>query len=260
MREALREIDRLAPARRPSGRPVGYQTWTDLLFVHWPVIPEALAPLIPSRLTLDTFQGFAWVGLVAFDMSGVRPRWFPALPGCGAFHETNIRTYVHRDGEDPGVWFFSLDASNSLAVEVAKRRWMLPYHRSEMTVERQGTQVQYTSKRLWPSPPGVVSSVAAEIGDVLPAVDQGVEAGHAAPGTLEHFLIERYFMYTQSPRGALYRGQVHHPPYPLHTAKLTTYEESLCRALHICNPCRPEHVLFSEGVSVEIFGLEKIAD
>src|SRR5579864_3319335 len=97
------QIDRISPMQRPAGRAIGYQIWTNLLFVHWSVPIELVQPLIPPSLTLDTWQGQALVGLVPFYMSGVRPWWSPAIPGVSSFCETNVRTYVHFRGRDPGV-------------------------------------------------------------------------------------------------------------------------------------------------------------
>ena len=129
-------IDRVAPTRRPDQRAVMRQRWADLLFLHWPVAPETLQPLLPPGLTLDTFEGQAYVGLVPFTMTGVRPVWAPPVRWLSNFHETNVRTYVHREGKDPGVWFFSLDAANSIAVRIARAAWKLPYHYARMSLSR----------------------------------------------------------------------------------------------------------------------------
>jgi len=249
------EIDRIAPTRRPAGRPAGCHRWSNLLFVHWRLPPAELEPLLPARLSVDTFDGDAWVGFVAFHMSGVRPWWFPAVPGISVFHETNLRTYVHLDGRDPGVWFFSLDASSSLAVKVARRRWRLPYYRSSMLLERSNSQVRYESHRLWPGQPGFRSEAIAEIGEPIGTGDPTQTPGKAVPGTLEHFLAERYILYAQSNDGTLHRGHVHHSPYPLREAKLLHFEETLRQAASIPGTDEPAHVLFSDGVSVDIFGL-----
>jgi len=63
--------------------------WHDLLFLHWPVRPELIRPLIPTAVELDTFDGWCWIGVVPFHMSGVRPRYVP-IPM--AFPELNVRT------------------------------------------------------------------------------------------------------------------------------------------------------------------------
>jgi hypothetical protein len=132
-------MDRVSPTRRPIGqRTVMWQRWADLLFLHWPVPPDELAALLPPGLTLDTFDGQAYVGLVPFTMTGVRPVWAPALPWLSHFHETNVRTYVHCRGRDPGVWFFSLDAANPVAVKIARALWKLPYHFARMRLARAG--------------------------------------------------------------------------------------------------------------------------
>jgi uncharacterized protein YqjF (DUF2071 family) len=128
-------IDRIAPTLRPLERPVMRQNWRDLLFVHWPIPCESLRPLIPAPLELDLFEGTAYVGLIPFTMTGVRPIGLPAVAGLSSFHETNVRTYVHVGGRDPGVWFFNLEAANSIAVRLARRLFHLPYHYARMFLE-----------------------------------------------------------------------------------------------------------------------------
>jgi uncharacterized protein len=68
------------------------QSWHDLLFVHWPIEAAMLRPHIPAALQIDTFDGQAWIAVVAFRMSGVQLRWAPALPWLSAFPELNVRT------------------------------------------------------------------------------------------------------------------------------------------------------------------------
>lgn len=249
------DIDRLAPMRRPPGSPVGYQSWSELLFVHWRLAPSEVEPLLPKGVTLDTFDGAAWVGLVPFRMSKVRPWWSPPVPGLSRFLETNVRTYVHVDGANPGVWFFSLDASNSLAVRIARWKWQLNYFRARMRLGREGRRVRYYSERCWPGPPGASCAVDAETGDLTAALDKEYGPGRAVPGTLEHFLVERYFLYTLAPDGGLLRGQVHHAPYPLREARLIHCRETLLRAAGINLHAAPSHVVYSDGVDVEVFGL-----
>ncbi|GDY06743.1 hypothetical protein LBMAG52_02290 [Planctomycetia bacterium] len=246
------EIDRLAPRIRPAGSIAGYQTWSDLLFVHWRIPAAELRPLLPAEVAIDEFDGSAWIGLVLFHMSGVRPWWFPALPGVSNFHETNVRTYVTCRGE-PGVWFFSLDAANSLAVRVARWRWRMRYFFAEMSIARRDTQIEYRSRRLLP--PLGQTDVVAEIGDWWP---DGGPDGEARPGTLEFFLAERYLLFTELAPGRIARGQVHHRPYPLQTATLHRCEQSLLSAAGINVTTPPAHVLFSPGVSVDIFPLREI--
>jgi uncharacterized protein YqjF (DUF2071 family) len=241
-------MDRLSPTLRPDGRPVGFQRWRSLLFLHWEVPVAVLTALLPPQLTVDTFEGRAYVGLVPFTMRDVRPWWSPSVPGVSNFHELNLRTYVHVAGRQPGVWFFSLDAKSSLAVVLARSSWSLPYYRAAIDLTAEGDEVRYTSRRLWPGPKPAELSLHYRLGD---------DIGVAAAGTLEHFLVERYVLYAMTPFG-LASGRVHHRPYPLRRAQVLALRESVVMASGLPTPRGAPHVLASAGVDVDIFALARL--
>ena len=239
-------MDRIAPTRRPEGRNDGTQRWRELLFIHWPVPVEAVRPLLPARLTPDTFDGTLYIGIVPFRMESVAPRW---LPDAMAFNflETNLRTYVHLDGEAPGVWFFSLEAASWLAVRAARIGWSLPYHDARMSLTREGEQVHYESMRSGRHKTRF--EVSYSVGDALPPSE---------PGTLQHFLLERYLLYSER-GGRLCRGQVHHSPYPAHQASVHEVHDELCAAVGLPSPVGlPTLVHYAPGVDVEVFGVKPV--
>jgi len=240
-------IDRIAPTRRPEGQKVvQYQTWESLLFLHWRVPVEALRPHIPAGLEIDTFEGEAWVGLVPFAMKDVRLKHLPAVPGTANFLETNLRTYVHHQGV-PGVWFFSLDAAAWLPVQIARAVWKLPYHHARMAMSRDPDGVvAYTTERR--APPPVPARCAVRYRP------EGTPSA-ATPGTLEHFLAERYLLYASPGEGRILRGQVYHTPYPLQTATVHSLDETLLAAAGLTRPEVPPRVHYAERVTVEIFDL-----
>jgi uncharacterized protein len=246
-------IDRLAPTRRPDRRAVMYQQWRALLFLHWEIDPDELRPHIPRALELDLYQGRAYVGLVPFTMRNVRPARLPALPWLSNFHETNVRTYVHNAGRDPGVWFFSLEAANPVAVKLARAFFHLPYHHARMSLTHNSDGVvHYTSRRTRPAP-----------GQSAPGCDiRGRPTGTRpaiVPGSLEHFLLERYLLYCVAGE-RLYSGQVHHKPYPAQTAEVLSIEEDLVAAAGLRHSLGAPLAHFAEGVDVEIFPLQQRAN
>jgi uncharacterized protein YqjF (DUF2071 family) len=221
----------------------GFQSWRSLLFVHWAVPADVLRPLVSPSLEIDSFDGRAFVGLVAFDIPELRPvRALPPPPGAGRFLETNLRTYVKHQGE-PGVWFFSLDAASSLAVLGARASYGLPYFRADMNWRRDGERVDYHSQRRWPAPGNATLDLEYEIG---PSRDPAV------PGTLEHFLVERYRLFARHPLLGLCEGQVRHHPYPLRQARTTRLDQTLLAAAGITATGDRTPDWFSEGVDVEI--------
>ena len=187
--------------------------WIDLLFAHWPLSPEAIRPLVPESLELDTFDDQAWISVVPFRMESVGPRglhWLPArLPGPRAFPELNVRTYVVRDGQ-PGVFFLSLDATSPLAIWGARTFFHLPYYRAHIRMDESEGWIEYHSERHDPRlGAGVFRGRYRGIGERL----------EVRPGSLESWLTERYGLYAVDSAGKSYRGDIHHHPWPLYAAE-----------------------------------------
>ena len=141
-------------------------------------------------------------------------------------------------------------------MQVARKRWNLNYYRSDMSLQRTDDRIVYRSRRLWPQPAGAGGQLIVTPGDLIGSPRGGLPAGHAETGTLEHFLAERYYLYTTARNGTLLRGQVHHVPYPLRQATVVSCEDSLVRAAGVLVDGPPEHALFSDGVEVEVFELK----
>lgn len=237
-------MDRIAPTRRPDAAPAMRQSWRELLFLHWEVPAGTVQRSLPSGLSVDTFEGRAFVGLVPFAMRDVRPVWSPSVPGLSHFLECNVRTYVHAGGENPGVWFYSLDAANPVAVLIARSRWRLPYFWARMRLRRDGAGRDYVTVRRRDA--------------AFCRVRYRPEGGPAAavPGTLEHFLAERYLLYAGDTR-RLWRGQVHHRPYPLQPARVEALRQDLVAAAGFDTGGAPlAH--YAAGVEVEVFGLRPV--
>jgi uncharacterized protein YqjF (DUF2071 family) len=214
--------------------------WHDLGFLHWPIAAARLRPLIPNPLEIDTFDGKAWLGVVPFFMSGVRARCMPALPGIGAFAELNLRTYVTCGGK-PGVWFFSLDAASRLAVRLARWSFHLPYFDARFDCRRDAREIEYRSIRVQRhAPPAAFHARYRPIGEPF----------DAAPGTIEHFLVERYCLYAADRRQRVYRGEIHHSPWPLQRADCDLMVNTIPSMLGIDLPSVPALVHFARFLAV----------
>jgi uncharacterized protein YqjF (DUF2071 family) len=208
----------------PQGPWLMTQTWHDLLFAHWPVAGGALREKVPSGFDLDLFDGSAWLGIVPFHMTNVSPRGVPSLPWISEFPELNVRTYV-RAGDKPGVYFFSLDAASTLAVQAARLLLNLPYFTAAMSVTPDGANVRYESRRQG-------DATATLAGSYRPL---GPPSAPAA-GSLEHFLTERYCLYNLDHRGAPYRLEIHHPPWPLQPADAELTRNTMAEAAGVSLP------------------------
>ncbi|MGI4872050.1 MAG: YqjF family protein [Janthinobacterium lividum] len=239
---------------RPPGRPLMHQDWGDLLFMHWPVPPEVIQPHLPARLQVDTYAGQAWLAVVPFRMWDVRSRVTPPLPGTREFLELNVRTYVHLDGV-PGVWFFSLDATNALAVWAARTFFYLPYFRARMQLERPAPgRIRYTGHRTHNGASAAHFRATWEIGELLPP---------AEPGSLVHFLTERYALYAAGGQGPgrgdkLYRGRIAHEPWPLRHAQLLDYSSDLLASHGLPTPTEAPLLHAGGPLHVDLWPLQRV--
>lgn len=202
---------------------------------------EALRAHLPDELEVETFEGDAYLGLTPFKVENLRVRGLPPVPLLSSFLELNCRTYVSHGGEKPGIWFFSLDASSRFAVEGARRLYKLPYFRARMSGPPRFSSVRVDGERdhVW-------ESSYRPTGTPEPA----------APGTLEHFLAERYCLYTVDEHGALQRAEIHHPPWPLQGASGEVIRNTVPPdGLEVSGE---PHVMYSARQDVVIWALEPV--
>lgn len=219
------------------------QTWNDLLFAHWPAPAEQLRPLVASPLSLDTHDGQCWIAVAPFHMSGIRGRFMPPIPGNSALPELNVRTYVTYGGK-PGVFFFSLDAGSRLAVWGARTFYKLPYFFARMDVRDREGWIEYRSSRS--------SSPAEFCGRYRPVGPVQLRT----PGSLEHWLTERYCLYTVS-GGVVLRSEIHHASWRLQNAEAEIQTNTMAAAGEISVPSAIPLLHFSKKLDVLIWPLKK---
>ncbi len=223
------------------------QWWGKLLFMHWPVAPSAIRPLVPQSLSIDTYDGQAWLGVVPFTMWGVRPYLTPPVPGLNAFHELNVRTYVHHECV-PGVLFLSMDINNSVAKWGGRQFYFLPYYDAEMSLVEDGRTIKYNSRRTSTDAPAASFDAVWSHGGPLPQTE---------PDSLEFFLTERYCLYTEF-KEQLYRCRIHHEPWPLRAARVTSHRSDVVEALGIPTPTGDPLLHYADEIKVDIWPLKRV--
>jgi uncharacterized protein len=229
------------PIPMPTGPWIMAQRWHDLLFAHWPLLPEQIRPLVPPQLELDLFQGKAYVAVTPFHMSGIRARFLPPLPGLSRFLELNVRTYV-RYLNVPGVYFFSLDAGSLLAVWGARLGYGLPYRHAKMSVVIESSEITYFSRRLQSPQPAEFRARYWPI----------AEPRQRENGSMEYFLTERYCLYVVR-AGKVYRAHIHHVPWSLQEAEAEIEVNTVAQAAGIELPAAKPLLHFSRLMEVMIW-------
>ena len=238
---------RLALRQRSKSPALGRQRWSHLLFGHWEIGPREIQATLPPGLFVDTFEGSAYLGIVPFFMEKVRPAWLPPLPGLSWFLELNVRTYVHDAAGNPGVWFYSLDCNQPVAVAIARRLFHLPYFHARMRARQQGATIYYQSRRR-----GAASAEGRY------AWEPATNGAPARVGTLEFFLVERYLLYAADEQGRLLAGRVHHATYRIYTPKVSEFSVEPARAAGFALTGAPVSWIAAGAVDVTVFPLERI--
>jgi uncharacterized protein len=241
------EAERLDARRRPHGTPNLHFRWKSTLFFHWPVPIEWLRAVVPEPLSIDLHEGTAWLGIVPFTMTGVRPTFTPAVPGLSSMLEINVRTYVHYDGV-PGVYFLSMDTNHSLTAWLGRSRFALPYHRARIVRLEHARRIGYASQRRIRDAELAMFSATCTIGSALPP---------ATTHSKEFFLTERYCLYTVRD-GSVRRLRIHHPTWPLKIASVHSYASSLCAPLGIPEPRERPLVHYADELAVDAWPMEKL--
>ena len=228
-----------------------HHTWKDLLFLHWRFDADVIQRTLPRGLTVETFDGSAWVGIVPFQMRNIRPVYCPQLPGVSNFLELNVRTYAFDAHGRPGVWFYSLDANCWPAVIGARWSYRLPYHWARMSFDRDSAtgRVSYVSSR---------RAAANPMETEFEYQPRGAATASHDPESLPFFLIERYLLFAYR-SNQLFAGQVHHRPYAVQTADVRRWDATMLALNRLPVPDRePDHVAYSAGVDVRVFGLHPV--
>lgn len=237
MMVADNSLDRLAMRVRPVGNPVMHQNWERLLFLHWPVEPSMLRPMIPPELEIDLYDNHAWLGITPFAMAGVRVAGLPEIPGLNSFLELNVRTYVHYDGM-PGVYFFSLDASKIIPTLAARLFYGLPYFKAAMEFSATGPTYQFNSRRY---------DAHAEFSA---SWNTGRPLGEARFESLEFFLVERYGLFVKI-NDSICLVRIHHRPWLLEEAMVVHWRSSLASAPGLPESAGRPLAHFSHFLSVD---------
>jgi uncharacterized protein len=248
---------RLADREMPAGLVVGYQRWRGLLFLHWALGPETIQALLPEGLWVDQYEGSAYVGIVPFFMDRIRPRGLPPVPGISWFLELNVRTYVYDASGRPGVYFFSLDCNQPLAVWLARAGFQLPYFHAAMTAHMGSDgwldyTCHRTPQRAWASVPYDEPPVTYR----WRLEPQDPADSHAAePGSLEFFLVERYTLFTARPDGRIASGRVRHAPYQIYPASVQAWSPRPAEMAGMVLEGPPCSILGAAAVDVRIHPL-----
>ncbi|MBS4188956.1 DUF2071 domain-containing protein [Bacillus sp. FJAT-49705] len=223
------------------------QTWRNLLFVHWPISPETIREHIHPSLQIDTFNGVAWLGIVVFELEGIYPRGFPPISILPPFPEINVRTYVQYNGK-PGVYFLSLDVSDWASYTLAKRWFHLPYHSANISIKQKDLSFHFESIR--------------KKSKIYPILCKGTfsplpEVYFPKEGTLDHWLTERYCLFSTNNKGRIFCGEIHHRPWPLQKANSEIYKNNLFSPFKIDLSGVQPISHFSKGVDSLIWNIRK---
>ena len=235
-------------------KPIMYQEWANVLFLHWEYRVDKIQEMLPEGLHVDTYNNKAYIGIVPFFMKNARPRRLPNLHPLANFMELTMRTYVYDDEGIPGIWFISLDVNRTFASNTGRRIFNLPYTKATMRndINKDDGAIDFLSLRKKASDDYILRYTYEPEGNVF----------YAEPDSLEFFLIERniFFSYSQK-NNQIYRTRVFHEPYPLKQCFVSEYDTRLFEQNHVKLPdTEPIYPLLSPAIKVNVYRPEKVND
>ena len=192
--------------------------WRDVVMLHFAVDADVLQREVP--FAVETFEGRAFVSLVCFTLTDMRPRWGGAAAlfrPFGTHRYLNVRTYV-RHADEPGIHFLAEWLSSRLVTWLGPKLFGLPFRFGEM---------DYANGELAGGARGRVKAREGElVYQCAAAAREEARPTGSAPGSLDEFLLERYTAFTAR-RG--WRGcfRVWHPPWPARRVAAEVGERSL---------------------------------
>ncbi|MGQ0600803.1 MAG: YqjF family protein, partial [Anaerolineales bacterium] len=222
---------------------------------------EAMRRALPPQLQPDTFDGQAWIGVVPFGMSRVYPRYTFPVPWLSYFLELNTRTYVSLDGK-PGVYFFSLDAANPLAVTIARAWYQLPYFNARMVMTenaRPSTSLRSAqgAESAWIDYHSTRTHRGAPTAEFKGRYRPVGEVYTSQCGSLENWLTERYCLYTVM-NGNVYRGEIHHAQWPLQRAEAEIETNTMAVPTGLTLPNTPPLLHFAREIEMVAWGIRPV--
>ena len=231
------------PWKMPSQPWIMYQAWKDLLFIHWEIEVDEIKHLIPKGLEIDTFNGKAWIAVVPFMMRDVKPRYTFPVPGLSYFLELNVRTYVKLNNK-AGVFFLSLEASNPIAVKIARKLFYLPYMDANMSANKKNGYFNYYSNRTHKNEPKAEFEVKYKpISDII----------SYTPDSIESWLTERYCLYSVNQKGQIYIGEIHHKKWNLQEAECQIITNTMTLCHGIKTPKTQPLLHYSKNIEVVVW-------
>lgn len=220
---------------------VGYQGWREILLLHWRVPIGVVRPRVDARLDIDTFDGAAWISATPFTLVRGRLRALPPVPGMSTFHELNLRTYVHLQGREPGIWFFSLDASSLAATLLARAAMALPYYFSDIARNATGDEHRY----------GCWRRRSPYVFDARWTVKEGEQITLAE--SLADFVLNRFRLYSLHYGKQLVTQSIWHAPWRFRPVADLEVAQNLTAAARLPDPALPACAHYSRGVEVEFY-------
>jgi len=235
--KGLRLQSRIADDASPGHRraPCARITLHDVLFMHWPVHACHLRPLLPQGIELDTFDGLAWIGIVSFRMSGIAGRWFPPLPWISGCPGVAVRTCVTVNGR-PGIWYFSLDGANRIALFLARRMLAFPCQESKINMQDDGAWRRLRCQRI------AKGNTAAELDVEYRAFGT---ASIQPPGTIAHWLTKRNRMFACNRNGTILQRDLEHAPWSMQSAQAIIHTNTIVQPLGLALPDQCPQLFYS---------------
>ena len=222
--------------------------WEHIIMANYEINPEILVPFLPKGVTLDLFEGKAYVSLVGFMFKKTKLFNMP-IPWLGTFEEINLRFYVKRNegaSIKRGVVFINETIPYKLVAWMANKLYKEHYtvvptkHNFNKTEQNQQLKFEWLLNKKW-------NSILVETETQSKAME---------PNSFEEFIYEHYYGYTKVNESATEEYRLQHPSWAVY--KVNDYKidchfsEMYGDPFSVLNHTQPRAVFVAKGSSVKV--------
>ncbi|MBL7706154.1 MAG: DUF2071 domain-containing protein [Taibaiella sp.] len=214
----------------PDSDWVVYSEWKNVLMLHWKVDASVIKHLLPPSLSVDTFEGGAWVTMCVASIENFRNKLLNLIKQGFKFKQVLMQTYVIHNGK-PGLFVFNQELEKSFTKNLYQRLFKLKQGETDFQREDEGDIHKFFASN---EATGFKLGLHYNYGEPI------------APSALEQWLSNR-FKYFYEKDNQLFEYGVHHAEWLFRDVKVEKFKTKFNYG-GLSIEGQPDFIHFSRGI------------